>query len=145
MDREFGAKMSPERMIDKLTSARWRSLCERFAAIRLGAYRNDLEADWQALAAKPPTPGLLDEWDLLEDQIAERDDFADKVLIRGVPARHDDDDDEEYWAGEDTEFFCPGGRCDRRVSAAPGTVPHCDLLDRAMAREAPDSPVSGGL
>ncbi len=124
--------MVPERAIDGLTLARWRSLCERFIAIKLGAFRNDLAADWHTLARiEPGTPGLLDEWELLEERIAELDDFGDTIVVRHWPDGGDEEEEED-WAGEETEYLCPANRCDRRVSAGTGTVPRCDLYDRPM-------------
>ncbi len=121
-------------MPDRITPARWRSLCEHFVAIKLGAYRHDLAADLRALTSADPalTPDLLDDWEQLEERIAELDDLEDDKVTR-----HGDATLKEapHWLDEEREYICPMGCCDRRVSAAPGTVPRCDLFDRAMNPE----------
>jgi hypothetical protein len=55
---------------DAEQAAQWRSLCERFHEIRLGAHLHGLTEAWQQVAkADPDTPGRLAAWRQLDEQI----------------------------------------------------------------------------
>jgi hypothetical protein len=133
MDREMAAAEElPDGVADGSTSARWRTLCERFDEIQLGAYRHDLIDTWRELAcAEPNSPGLLAQWEQLDEQILVLDQQESGSVTRhwnGYIADSDDDD----WADEAGEYVCPQGRCDRRLSSPPGAVPRCELFRREM-------------
>lgn len=116
---------------DDATPARWGSLCEDFTAIRFGAYRHDLAASWRKLVeATPGTPNLLDDWELLREQIDERDALEVSIVTRHWPEQLADAS--EFDDDEDTEYVCPGGRCDRLASAPFGAGPRCELLGTPM-------------
>jgi hypothetical protein len=116
---------------DDLTFARWRSICERFHDIRLGAYRHGLADTWRQLAtADPAAEGLLARWERLDEQILALDEDNElRFARRGGHAAHDDDD--EWDAAAD--YVCPTGRCDRREIANLGLAPRCELSHCEMA------------
>lgn len=115
----------------ELTSARWRSLCERFHEIRLGASRHGLSDTWHQLAsADPVTPDLLTQWEMLDEQILTLDQDDDYGFARRGfdPAEFEDDD----WDAAADEYVCPTRRCDRRETSYLGVIPRCELFRRDM-------------
>lgn len=128
----MSAWVSGEEGTDGLTSARWRSICERFHDIRLGAYRHGLADAWRQLAsADPAAQGLLARWEQLDEQIFVLDEDDElQFARRGGHAADDDDDD---WDDIADEYVCPTGRCDRREISHLGLVPRCELSRCDMA------------
>lgn len=135
-------------------AAQWRSLCERFHEIRLGAYRHDLIDAWQQVAKAPPdTPGKLAAWQQLEEQIQLLDDEELDNAVRGVAfgasndASNDSSNDSSNDTGDDDwddwgdEYSCPAGKCDRRVRSFLGIPPRCELFRSEMTqlRAEPDA------
>jgi hypothetical protein len=119
-------------------AAQWRSLCERFHEIRLGAYRHDLIDAWrQVTKASPDTPVRLAAWQQLDEQIRLLDDQELDNAVRGV-AFGDSDDDWDDWGDE---YGCPAGKCDRTVRSFLGIIPRCELFGREMTklRAGPDA------
>lgn len=132
MDRELAAAEPPEGLADDITSARWRSLCERFHDIRLGAYRHNLVHTWRELSSTDPdAPGLLAEWELLDEQILVLDAQETAHVTRHWNG--DAADSEDDWDDEGDEYVCPAGRCDRQLRSFLGVVPRCELFRREMA------------
>lgn len=114
-----------------LTFARWRSICERFHDIRLGAYRHGLADTWRQLAAADPaTEGLLARWEQLDEQILVLDEDDELQFARRGGHAADADDE---WDDDAGEYICPTGRCDRREIANLGLTPRCELSRRDMA------------
>jgi len=134
MDREMA---TAEELVgdaaDGSESARWRSLCERFHEIQLGAYRHNLIDTWRRLAsANPSAPGLLAEWEQLDEEILVLDEQESAHTTRhwnGDIVGAEDDD----WDDEGDEYVCPEGRCDRRLNSFLEVVPRCELFRREMA------------
>jgi hypothetical protein len=133
--------MPPGELADSAVPARWRALCERFVEIKLGAFRHDLAPQWRALAqANPDTPGLLAEWESLNEEIAELDD-RERVSV----TRHwNGDAGDDFGEGEDEAYTCPTGRCDRQISARESVRPRCELFGCAMKVKAKGRPADGG-
>ena len=118
---------------DDLTSARWRSICERFHDIRLGAYRHGLADTWRQLAADedPATEAVLARWEQLDERILVLDEDDElQFARRGGPTADDDDE----WDDDAAEYVCPAGRCDRHEIAYLGLAPRCELFHRDMAQ-----------
>jgi hypothetical protein len=123
---------------DSITSARWRSLCERFRDIKRDAFRHDLAETWRELAAaNPDTPGLLEDWERLENQLFELDRLELMPTTRnwdhdlGLYGEADNDDLDD----EVSDYVCPRGRCDRRQSASSGLAARCELYACPMKLE----------
>jgi hypothetical protein len=124
-------------------SAEWRSLCERFHEIRLGAYRHNLADGWRRLTlADPDGPGMLAGWRRLDEQIRHLDEQESQDAVRygadgDDTGDHDSEaysDDWEDWDGWGDEYGCPVGRCDRKVKSFLGGTPRCELFRAEMAR-----------
>lgn len=123
-------------------AAQWRSLCERFHEIRLGAHRHNLLDAWRRLVkANPDDPGMLAEWQGLDERIRHLDEQESQDAVRyggdggetGSDDNEADRDDWDGWDGWGDEYGCPMGRCDRKARSFLGAVPRCELFGAEMA------------
>jgi hypothetical protein len=117
---------------DALTpAAQWRSLCERFYKIRLGAYRHNLVDAWhQLMQADPDAPDKLGAWQRLDEQIKLLDDQESDYVVRG--GHPDDSTASDDWDDWGDVYVCPVGKCDRRQRSFVDTPPHCELFRSTM-------------
>jgi hypothetical protein len=114
-------------------AAQWRSLCERFHEIRLGAYRHNLPDAWRRLVkANPDDPNALSEWQRLDERIRRLDEQESQDTVRYGTDDGETGDDWGSWAGLGDEYGCPVGRCDRKAQSFLGAVPRCELFGAEM-------------
>ena len=120
-------------------AAQWRSLCERFHEIRLGAHRHNLLDAWRRLVtANPDDPGILAEWQALDERILRLNEQEAQDAVRhGTEAGREDNEADgdgwDDWDGWRDEYGCPVGRCDRKARSFLGAAaPRCELFDAEM-------------
>jgi hypothetical protein len=122
-------------------AAQWRSLCERFHEIRLGASRHNLLEAWQQLIrADPDDLGTLAGWLRLDERIRHLDEQESQGAVRhgtsdGETASDDkgaDSGNWDDWEGWGDEYGCPVRRCERKVKAFLGAAPRCELFGVEM-------------
>lgn len=114
-------------------AAQWRSLCERFREIRLGAARHDLLDAWRLVKANPDDPDALSGWQRLDERIRHLDEQESQGAVRyGADGGEAGSDDWASWDGWGDEYGCPVGRCDRKARAFLGAVPRCELFGAEM-------------
>jgi hypothetical protein len=115
-------------------AAQWRSLCERFHEIRLGAHRHNLLDAWRRLVKPiPDDPDALSEWQRLDERIRHLDEQESQGAVRyGTDGDETGGDDWGSWDGWGDEYGCPVGRCDRKTRSFLGAVPRCELFGAEM-------------
>jgi hypothetical protein len=125
----------PDENTDKSAlAAQWRSLCERFHEIRLGASRHNLLDAWRRLVkAGPDDPQALSEWRGLDERIRHLDEQESQDAVRYDGEEGSDDwGSWNDWDGGGDEYGCPVGQCDRRARSLLGAVPRCELFGAEM-------------